>query len=76
MLKIGDHSRIGQVSVKTLRYYVSKGLLTPHFTDQFTGYRYYTFDQLPRLNRIIALKELGLSLKQIKQLFSDDITTE
>ena len=62
MIKIGDFSRICQLSVKTLRYYDEVGLLKPVEVDRFTGYRYYSADQLPRLNRILALKDLGLSL--------------
>jgi len=76
MLKIGEFSRIGQVSVKALRYYDEMGLLKPHQIDPITGYRYYSFDLLPRLNRILALKELGLSLEQINQLLNNDITAE
>jgi len=76
MLKIGEFSRIGQVSIKTLRYYDTIGLLKPHQIDPITGYRYYSFDLLPRLNRILALKELGLSLEQINQLLTDDLTAE
>jgi DNA-binding transcriptional MerR regulator len=67
MIKIGDFSKISQVTVKTLRYYDELGLLKPAQIDHFTGYRYYSFDQLPRLNRILALKDLGLSLDQISQ---------
>lgn len=76
MLKIGEFSKIGQVSVKTLRYYDSLGLLTPQMIDPVTGYRYYSFDLLPILNRILALKELGFSLEQIDQLLNDDLTAE
>ena len=68
MIRIGEFSRIGQVSVKTLRYYDTVELLKPTEVDPSTGYRYYSFDMLPKLNRILALKELGLSLEQIKQL--------
>jgi DNA-binding transcriptional MerR regulator len=76
MVKIGDFSRIGQVSVKALRYYDVVGLLKPSQVDPATGYRFYSFDMLPRLNRILALKELGLSLEQIKHLLEDDISAE
>jgi DNA-binding transcriptional MerR regulator len=76
MVKIGDFSRIGQVSIKTLRYYDAVGLLKPSQVDPSTGYRFYSFDMLPRLNRILALKELGLSLEQIKQLLEDDLSAE
>lgn len=73
MLKIGDFSKLAQVSVKTLRYYGKLGLLKPAWIDRFTGYRYYTLAQLPRLNRILALKNLGFSLEQIQQLLRDDL---
>lgn len=73
MFKIGDFSKFGKVSVKALRYYDEIGLLKPAWVDSFTGYRYYSVDQLPRLNRILALKELGLSLEQIARLVDDEL---
>lgn len=73
MLKIGDFSKVAQVSVKRLRYYSDKGLLPPVWIDRFTSYRYYSLDQLPRLNRILALMDMGLSLGQIQQLLEDDL---
>ncbi len=73
MFKIGDFSRISQVSVKTLRYYDEIGLLKSACVDRFTGYRYYSVDQSHRLNRILALKDLGLSLEQIARLLDDDL---
>lgn len=68
MFKIGEFSKLGQVSTRMLRHYDQLGLLKPSQTDKFTGYRYYTIDQLARLHRIIALKELGLPLEQIAGL--------
>ena len=59
--------------VKTLRYYDEMGLLKPVKVDRFTGYRYYSFDQLTRLNRILALKDLGFSLEQISRLLVQDL---
>jgi effector-binding domain-containing protein len=76
MLKIGDFSRLSQVSVKTLRYYDEINLLRPSQIDRFTGYRYYSADQLSRLNRILALKDLGLSLDQVGRLLNDDLPAE
>jgi len=73
MIKIGDFSKLSLVSVRTLRYYEEMGLLKPAEVDRFTGYRYYSFDQLPRLNRILALKDLGLSLEQIAQLLDEGL---
>ncbi|HEY9629113.1 MAG TPA: MerR family transcriptional regulator [Coleofasciculaceae cyanobacterium] len=74
MLRIGDFSRLAQVSVRTLRYYEELSLLKPLEVDRFTDYRYYSVDQLPRLNRILALKDLGFSLNQIKDLLDSDLT--
>ena len=62
-----------QVSVKTLRYYDEIGLLKPGEIDRFTGYRYYSASQLSRLNRILLLKDLGLSLDQIGRLLESDL---
>jgi DNA-binding transcriptional MerR regulator len=57
MLRIGEFSRLSQVTVKTLHHYDSIGLLKPSHVDPFTDYRYYTLDQLPRIHSIMALKE-------------------
>ena len=76
MLKIGDFSRVAQVSVRALRLYDEMGLLKPAHIDRFTDYRYYSLDQLPLLNRILALKDLGLALDQIKQLLRRDLPVE
>ncbi len=68
MIKIGDFARLTQVSVVTLRHYDEIGLLKPISVDNFTGYRYYSVAQLARLNRILALKDVGFSLNQIEQM--------
>jgi DNA-binding transcriptional MerR regulator len=73
MFRIGDFSQLGQVSIRTLRLYDEMGLLKPAQIDKFTGYRYYSIEQLPRLNRILALKDLGLSLDQIGDLLKRDL---
>jgi DNA-binding transcriptional MerR regulator len=76
MFKIGDFSRMAQVSVRTLRLYDELGLLKPAQTDKFTEYRYYDIEQLPRLNRIIALKDLGFTLEQIKRVLRDSVSLD
>lgn len=76
MIKIGDFARLSQVSVVTLRYYDEVDLLKPVRVDRFSGYRYYSADQLPRLNRILALKDLGFSLEQIKLMLADGLSPE
>ncbi len=74
MMKIGAFSRLCRVPVKTLRYYDEIGLLHPAEVDTFTGYRYYTLDQVPRINRILALKDLGFSLEEIGRALNEDLT--
>jgi DNA-binding transcriptional MerR regulator len=76
MFRIGEFSLIAQVSGRLLRYYDEIGLLSPEYTDPQTGYRYYSAGQLPRLNRILVLKELGLGLDQIARLLAQDTTSE
>jgi DNA-binding transcriptional MerR regulator len=76
MFTVGEFSRLARVSKRLLRYYDEIGLLKPVHTDKFTGYRYYSAEQMPRLNRILALKDLGLSLDQIQRLLHDQISTE
>jgi len=76
MLKIGDFSKVSLVSVKALRYYDELGLLKPARVDALTGYRYYSASQLPRLNRILVLKDLGLSLQQIAHLLDQELTPD
>jgi DNA-binding transcriptional MerR regulator len=75
MLKIGEFAWLSQVTVETLRYYDRIGLLKPIHLDQFTGYRHYSLDQLARLNRILALKDLGLPLEKIAQILEQNIST-
>ena len=68
MLKIGDFSKLSRISIRMLRHYDEIGLLTPKTTDGFTAYRYYTEDQLPVANRIIALKDMGFGLAVIIEI--------
>jgi effector-binding domain-containing protein len=76
MLKIGDFSSLSQVSIKTLRYYDQRGLLSPVHVDPETGYRYYSASQLSRLHRILALKDFGFSLEQIAKCLEEKVTAE
>ncbi|QIN79646.1 MerR family transcriptional regulator [Rubrobacter marinus] len=74
MLRIGEFSRLARVSVKALRLYDRLGLLKPARTDAFSGYRYYSGEQLPRLNAILALKDLGFSLGQVGRLLNEGLS--
>lgn len=71
-LKIGEFSKMMQVTVKTLRHYEQKGLLLPDEVDEWTGYRYYSIDQMQKLNTIRNLQQLGFSLDEIKEIFEED----
>jgi DNA-binding transcriptional MerR regulator len=72
MLSIGEFARLGQVSPRMLRHYDETGLLKPHQVDPETGYRSYAVAQLRQLHRLVALRDLGLSLEQIRPLMDDD----
>ena len=76
MFKIGEFSRFSRVSVRMLRHYDRLGLLPPAHVDRFTGYRYYSADQLPHLQRLLALKDLGFSLEQIGPLLDEALGDE
>jgi len=65
MFKIGEFSKLTQVSIRMLRYYDEKGLLKPADTDKFTNYRLYTAEQIPELNRIVFLRDLGFNVSEI-----------
>jgi DNA-binding transcriptional MerR regulator len=75
VFRIGDFAQIARVSGRQLRHYDRLGLLQPSHTDSRSGYRYYKADQLPRLNRILALKALGFSLEQIGRMLSAELPT-
>ena len=76
MFSIGDFARLGLVSVRMLRHYDGIGLLAPAHVDDSTGYRWYAADQLPRLNRIVALRKLGFTLHQIAEMLDATVSAE
>lgn len=76
MFRIGEFSRFSRVSVKMLRHYDALGLLTPARVDPRNNYRYYSAGQLPRLQRIVALKDLGFSLDQIGVILDGELSLE
>jgi predicted transcriptional regulator YdeE/DNA-binding transcriptional MerR regulator len=74
MIKIGDFSKLAHISIKALHHYDTLGLLKPAHVDRFSGYRYYEIGQLSCINRILALKDLGLSLEQVTELLREDLS--
>ena len=70
MFRIGEFSKMGKTTIKTLRFYDEIGILKPEETDAFTGYRLYTTRQLLLLHRIHAYRQCGLSIEEIKQILA------
>jgi DNA-binding transcriptional MerR regulator len=75
MFGIGEFASAGRVSVRMLRHYDALGLLRPARVDAATGYRMYEARQLSRLNRIVALKELGFTLAQVQRILDEKVDT-
>lgn len=76
MFKIGEFSKVSNITVRTLRHYEKIGLLLPNKIDQQTGYRYYRADQLAKMNQIRLLQQVGLSLESIKEILQNqDLAT-
>jgi len=76
MFVIGQFAQLAKVSVRTLRHYDDVGLLRPAAVDQTTGYRSYVAAQLPELNRILVLKDLGFTLAEITRMIEAGIGTD
>lgn len=70
MLKIGIFSKLSRISVRMLRYYDEAGLLVPAQVDGFTGYRYYSEEQLMEAERINALREMGFGVGAVGEIMS------
>ncbi len=68
MFYIGEFSKMGKTTVKTLHHYDDIGLLRPEAVDRFTGYRLYTTRQLVELHRIQAMRQAGLSVDEVADI--------
>jgi DNA-binding transcriptional MerR regulator/effector-binding domain-containing protein len=75
MYKVGEFARLAQVSIRLLHYYDEIGLFKPQMTGNGIGYRYYSVEQLSELYRILAMRDLGLSLEEIKFLLQENVST-
>lgn len=74
--QIGEVAAMLEISIRALRLYDKIGLFKPGYTDEQTGYRYYTPDQLPLLHTILVFKTLGIKLTDIKRLVDNGIKPE
>lgn len=72
LIRIGDFAKLFNVSIKTVRYYESVGLIVPAFVDVYSGYRYFDFHNIERMQEILSLKELGFSLDEIKNFKEEE----
>src|SRR3954465_7272363 len=72
MLRIGDFARLAGVTVRALRHYEAERLLAPAHVDEATGYRSYRFEQLAALDRVLALRDLGFSLADVRELLAGE----
>lgn len=68
LYKIGMFANMNRVTIKTLRYYDEQKLLVPVYVDEENGYRYYAAGQAAHLHRIIALKNMGFSIDDIRKI--------
>ncbi len=73
---ISDFARLGQVSVRMLRHYDTIGLLQPDAVDPASGYRSYSPEQLHVLNRLVALKDLGFTLDQVRRILVEQVSVD
>lgn len=71
MFKIGEFSKLTQVSVRMLRYYDESGLMKPEQTDPNTGYRMYSANQIPELSKIVFLRDIGFNIAEISALLNN-----
>ncbi len=72
MLKIGEFSKLSLTTVKALRFYEKEGLLIPASVDEWTGYRFYETAQLETAAKIKFYRQLGLSIEEIRSIFSGE----
>ncbi len=76
MIRIGDFAKIFDVSIKTIRFYEEKKLLHPCYVDIYTGYRYYDEKNIEEMSNILAYKELGFELSEIKNISNETISNK
>ena len=69
-MKIGEFAKMCGTKISVLRHYDKEKLLEPQYTDIFSGYRYYSSEQILAFYRINALKKAGFSLQEIREIIS------
>jgi len=69
---IGEAAKAAGMTEETLRHYDRVGLVKPSKRDEWTNYRYYTEQDVVRLNTVYALRQMELPLKKIKEVLAYD----
>lgn len=72
MYRIGEFSTLSKTTIKTLRYYEKVGLLKPAYVDKDSSYRYYETKDLLKLAKIVSLRQIGVSIENIKRALLKD----
>ncbi len=76
LLKISEIADFFGTTPKALRIYEQKGIIIPCKIDPESGYRYYSADQVKKLNLLIELQALGFSLKEIKKIMDGGLKSQ
>lgn len=72
MFRIGEFSKLTQVTIRMLRYYDEVGLLKPKLIDPWTSYRMYSVEQIPVLNKIVYLRDSGFNVSEIAVVLNNE----
>ncbi len=70
-MKIGEFAEVCKTKISVLRHYDKEGVLSPALIDPFTGYRYYTAEQIEVFEKIAVLKKASFSLKEIRRILEN-----
>ena len=73
LYKIGEVSKLCDVSIKTLRFYEEEKLIKPVKVDIYSGYRFYDDDSIMQIYKVKFLRELGFSIKEIREFNNSSI---
>lgn len=71
---IGEVAALLNISPQALRFYDKSGIVVPHYTDQKTGYRYYSYDQIHYIDRVKYLQRFGFRLEDIRTALASNDT--
>jgi len=74
LLRIGEFAAFHNISVKAVRLYEKKGIITPAYVDPQTGYRYYSADQVQQINALMELRSLGFTLAEVRRILKGHMT--